>query len=171
MLPLAMNWIRGPKDGHEEKVQGKKASSVVFAVKGTKLAETVSKGGWRAAGVQYNVEKFVNPGPDSFSGVCSIWGHVDAKCESWKMPACMLCAGKHLMKEHQCNVVGCEAKAGQNYNHHVDKFVNCKGEHIARANCCIKKQEAIKKAREDRCTWKEREVEHRNIVTEQQKDL
>jgi len=137
-------------------MEGKKESLVVFAVKGSKMAEKVLKGGLRAAGIKYDVEKFVNAGLDSFCGVCSRWGHVDAKCGSLKMPACMLCAGRHLTKDHKGNVVGCKANAGQNCTHNVDKCVNCKGNHIAKANCCVKKQEAIKMAREERRTWKER---------------
>jgi len=169
VLPLAINWIGGLKDVQKKKAEGKKASSVVFAVKGSKMAEKVLKGGLRAAGVKYDVERFVNAGPDSFCGVCSRWGHVDAKCGSLKMPACMLCAGRHLTKDHKCNVVGCKANAGQNCTHNVDKCVNCKGNHLAKANCCVKKQEAIKVAREERRTWKEREGERRNITTDQQK--
>jgi len=167
-LPLAINWIGGPKDVQKKKAEGKKASSVVFAVKGSKMAEKVLKGGLRAAGMKYDVERFVKAGPDSFCGVCSRWGHVDAKCGSLKMPACMLCAGRHLTKDHKCNVVGCKANAGQNCTHNVDKCVNCKGNHIAKANCCVKKQEAIKTAREERRTWKEREGERRNVTTDQQ---
>jgi len=156
VLPLAINWIGGPKDVQKKKAEGKKASTVVFAVKGSKMAERVLKGGLRAAGVKYDVEKFMNAGPDSFCGVCSRWGHVEAKCGSLKMPACMLCAGRHLMKDHKCNVVGCKANAGQNCTHNVDKCVNCKGNHIAKANCCVEKQEAINVAREERQTGKER---------------
>jgi len=74
-----------------------------------------------------------------------------------------------LTKDHKCNVVGCKANAGQNCTHNVDKCVNCKGNHIAKANCCVKKQDAIKTAREERRTWKEREGEHRNFTTDQQK--
>jgi len=170
VLPLAINWIGGPKDVQKKKGEGKKASSVVFAVKGSKMAENVLKGGLRAAGVKYDVEKFMNAGPDSFCGVCSRWGHVEAKWGLLKMPACMLCAGRHLTKDHKCNVVGCKANAGQNCTHNVDRCINCKGNHIAKANCCVKKQEAIKTAREERRTWKEREGEHPNVTTDQQKD-
>jgi len=170
VLPLPINWIGGPKDVQKKKVEGKKASSVVFAVKGSKMAERVLKGGLRAAGVKYDVEKFMNAGPDSFCGICSRWGHVEVKCGALKMPVCMLCAGRHLTKDHKCNVVGCKANAGQNCTHNVDKCVNCKGNHIAKANCCVKKQEAIKTAREERRTWKEREGERRNTTTDQQKE-
>jgi len=134
------------------------------------MAEKVLKGGLRVAGVQYDVEKFMNARPDSFCGICSRWGHVEAKCGSLQMPGCMLCAGRHLTKDHKCNVVGCKANAGQNCPHNIAKCVNCKGNHIAKANCCVKKQEAIKTAREERRTWKEREGERRNVTTDQQKD-
>jgi len=66
-------------------------------------------------------------------------------------------------------MVGCKVNAGQNCTHNVDKCVNCKGNHIAKANCCVKKQEAIKSARNERHTWKERECERRNVTTDQQK--
>jgi hypothetical protein len=169
VVPFAISWIGGPKDVQKKKGDGKKASSVVFAVKGSKMAEKVLKGGLRAAGVKYDVEKFMTAGPDSFCGVCSRWGHVEAKCGALKMPACMLCAGQHLTKDHKCNVVGCKANAGQNCTHTVDKCVNCKGNHIAKANVCVKKQEAIKTAREERRTWKETEGERRNVTMDQQK--
>jgi len=139
VLPLAINWIGGPKDVQKKKAEGKKASSVVFVVKGSKMAEKVLKGGLRAAGMKYDVEKFMNAGPDSFCGVCSRCGHVEWKCGSLKMPACMLWAGRHLTKDHKCNMVGCKAAAGQNCAHNVDKCVNCKGNHIVKANCCVKK--------------------------------
>jgi len=71
VLPLAISWIGGPKDVQKKKGEGKKVSSVVFAVKGSKMAERVLKGGLRAAGVKYDVEKFMTAGPDSFCGVCS----------------------------------------------------------------------------------------------------
>jgi hypothetical protein len=169
VLPLAISWIGGPKDEQKKKGDGKTASSAVFAVKGSQMAEKVLKGGLRAAGVKYDVEKFVTAGPDSFCGICSRWGHIEAKCGALKMPSCMLCAGQHLTKDHKCNVVGCKANAGQNCTHTVDKCVNCNGNHIAKANVCVKKQEAVKIAREERGTWKEREGERRNVTTYQQR--
>ena len=73
------------------------------------------------------------------------------------------------MNDHKCNVVGCKVNAGQNCTHNVDKCVNRKGDHIAKAKVCGKKQEAIKTARAERRTWKEREGECRNVTTENQK--
>jgi len=59
--------------------------------------------------------------------------------------------------------------AGQICTHNVDKCVNCKGNHIAKSNCCTKKQEAIKTVRKERGTWKAREGERRNVTTDHQK--
>jgi len=168
VLRLAINWIGGPKHVGKKKAEGKKASPAVFAVKGSKMAEIVLKGGLRVAAMKYDLEKFMNAGPDSFRGVGSRWGHVEAKCGWLKMPAWMLCSGRHLTKDHQCNMVGCKANAGQNCTHNVDKCVNCKGEYIVKANCGVKKQEAIKTAREESRTWKGREGERQNVTTDQQ---
>jgi len=143
VLPLTINWIGGPKDVQKKKADEMKASIVVFAVNSSKMAENVFKGGFRAAGIKYHVEKFINARPDSFCGTGSRWGHVEAECGSLKMPACMLCTGKHLTKHHKCNVVSCKANAGQTSTHTVNKCVNFKGNHIAKANSCVKKQGAI----------------------------
>jgi len=77
---------------------------------------------------------------------------------------------KRLTKDHKCNVVGCTANAGQNCTHNVNKCINCKRNHIGKANCCVKKQKAIKQAREEWQTWKEREGQRRNVTTDQQKE-
>ena len=169
VLPLAINWIGGLIDVQKKKVEGKKELSVVFAVMGSKMAKRVLKGALWAAGVKYDVEKFMNAGPDSFCGVCSRWGHVEQKCGALKMPACMLCEGRHLTKDHKCNVVGCKANAGQNCTHNVDKCVNCKGNPITKADWCVETLESIKVARGERGTWKEREGESRNVTTDRPK--
>ena len=113
VIRLAINWIGGLKDVRKKIGKGKTASSVVFAVNGIQMARKVSKRGLRAEGVKDHVERFVNASPDSFCGVCSRWGQVEAKCGALKMPACMLCAERPLTKDHKCNVVGCTANAGQ----------------------------------------------------------
>ena len=51
MLPLALSRIGGPNDVQKKNGEGKKASTVVFAVKGRTMAEKVLKRGLRAAGV------------------------------------------------------------------------------------------------------------------------
>jgi len=135
VLPLAISWIGGPKEVQKKKVEGKKALSVVFAVKGSKMGEKVLKGGLSAAGVKYDVDKFINAGQDSFCGVCSRWGHVDFEVWVVEDAGLHVMCGKTFNKDHKCNVVGCKANAGQNCTHNVDKCVNCKGNHIAKANC------------------------------------
>ena len=140
------------KDVQKQTAEETKASLVVFAVKGSKMAKNVLKRGLTAAGIKYNVEMFVNAEPVSFCGIYSRWGHVNANCWSLKMLACMLCGGRHLTKDHKCNVVGCKANADQNCAYNVDECVHCERNHIAKANCCVKKQEAIEMARDERRT-------------------
>ena len=109
MLPLAISWLRGAKDVQKKKSDKKKASWVEFAVKGSKMATKVLKGQLRVAGVRYQVERFMTAEPNPFCGVCSRLGHVEARCGVLKMPACIVCAGRHLTNHHKCNVVGCKA--------------------------------------------------------------
>jgi hypothetical protein len=122
----------------------------VFAVKGHKMPDTVLNWGLRVAGAKYDIKRFMTAGPESFCGVFSRWGHVEAKCGDLKMLACMFCQGQHLTNDHKCNVPGCKENAGQNSTCNVDRCVNCNGGHIAKANVFVEKQEAIKKAKEGR---------------------
>jgi hypothetical protein len=71
------------------------------------------------------------------------------------MVRCMLCAGPHKTEEHQCDVVGCKSKKGQNCNHNINKCANCKGGHIAKSNECPRKRDAIGRAREERTSWRD----------------
>jgi hypothetical protein len=120
--------------------------------------------------VKYDVQIFINAGPDSFCGVCSRWGHGEGKSGALKMPACTWCAGEHVSNDHKCTIVDCKVNAGNNCTHNVDNCVHCKGGHISRGNVSVKKQEETKKAKEEMQTWKEREGERQNVTTKQHKD-
>jgi hypothetical protein len=143
--------IKGKKKSGE-----KMASSVVFSIKGKKMAQRCLEKGLRGAGVWHSVERYIRAGPDSFCEVCCGWRHNVSKCGRLGMVRCLLCTGSHKTEDHQCNVVGCRAKKGQNCTHNHDKCANCKGNHIAKSNTCPKKQEAIKLAKEERTSWSDR---------------
>jgi len=70
-IPLAINWTGGPKDVQRRTGERKSASSVVFAVKGSIMAESDLKGGLNAAAMNYDLEMFLNAGPVSFCRECS----------------------------------------------------------------------------------------------------
>jgi hypothetical protein len=134
----------------------KQTSSVVFAIKGQKVAQRCLDKGLRVAGLWHMVERCVNAGPDTICESCCRWGHHVTKCARQAMVRCMLCMGNHRSNEHQCDVVGCKAKKGHNCTHNNNKYANCKGGHITKSNACLKKQQGSAKARKELTTWKNR---------------
>ena len=166
---MAINWLGRPADVKEKRKSGEKqATSVVFSIKGKKMAQKCLEKGLRAAGVWHEVERYIRAGPDTFCESCCGWGHHVSKCGRLAMVRCMLCAGTHKTEDHECDVVGCKARKGQNCTHNNDKCANCKGNHIAKSNVCPKKQEAIQKAKEERTNWRERVRGGKNIPQSQE---
>ena len=135
-----------------EEVNGEiAASSVVFVVKGSKMAQSLVKKGNKDAGVWYRVETYTNEGPDSRCELCCRWGHIANKCGS--KPKCGYCPGHHWTSDHKCNVVGCTAMQGSLCGHTLEKCPDCKGNHIAFSRRCVKKREATEGA------WQSRKIE------------
>jgi hypothetical protein len=66
VIPTLVRWLANPRTNKERRQNGKiAASSVVFVVKGTRVAGSLVKKGIKAAGVWYRVETYTNEGPDS----------------------------------------------------------------------------------------------------------
>jgi hypothetical protein len=82
----------------------------------------------------------------------------------------MLCEGTHKTEEHQCDVVRCKAKSGQNCNHNANKCANCNGGHIVESNECPKKRAALAKALQERTSWRDGSRIRTNEVTSQRQD-
>jgi hypothetical protein len=81
VVPMAIRWMGRVADIKEKKTNGEKqASSVVFAIKGKKMAQRCLEIGLRAAGIWHEVERYVNSGPDTFYENCCGWGHHVSKC-------------------------------------------------------------------------------------------
>jgi len=149
-IPAEVRWLSNPRIIREREQRGEiKASSVVFIVRGKKVAQTLVNKGLIAAGVQYQVEPYTNAGPDSLCELCCGWGHIESKC-SHHQPKCGYCAGPHRSSEHSCNVVGCASRQGAVCSHTQEKWPNCKGNHIASSGKCTKKIEAIRMAHQSR---------------------
>jgi hypothetical protein len=150
-IPTQVRWLAIPRTIRERRQNGEiAASSVVFVVKGSRLAQSLIKKGIKAAGVWYRVEALTNAGPDSRCELCCGWGHIENKCGN--KPKCGYCSGNHRTSDHECNVVGCMAKRGSLCGHTLEKCPNCKGNHIAFSSRCAKKSEATKAARQSRKT-------------------
>ena len=148
-IPTQVRWLAKPCTIRERRQNGEiAASSVVFVVKGSRLAQSLIKKGIKAAGVWYRVEAFTNAGPDSRCELCCGWGHMENKCGN--KPKCGYCSGNHRARDHKCNVVGCMAKQGSLCSHMLEKCPNCKGNHIAFSSRSAKNSEAAIAARQSR---------------------
>jgi len=149
VISTQVRWLANPRTIRERRQNGEiAASSVVFVVKGSRVAQSLVKKGIKAAGVWYRVETYTNEGPDSRCELCCGWGHIENKCGS--EPKCGYCSGHHRTSDHKCNVVGCTAKQGSLCGHTLEKCPNCKGNHIAFSSRCVKKTEATEAARQSR---------------------
>jgi hypothetical protein len=157
-IPPQVSWLSNPRTIKEREQRGEiKASSVVFMVKGKKVAQRLVNKGVTAAGVRNMVEPYTNAGSDSLSDLCCGWGHIESKCNH--QPKCGYCTRPHRSAKHRCNVVGCGSKQGALCSHIQEKCLNCKGNHIAFSGKCAKKSEAVRMARQSRrMQLKEREM-------------
>ncbi|KAA8893897.1 hypothetical protein FN846DRAFT_767942, partial [Sphaerosporella brunnea] len=85
-------------------------------------------------GRRYEVDRYVESGPDTMCENCCGWGHLADKCT---MPTrCKWCAGKHHTRNHECAFMGCKAGKGNNCPHTTDRCANCKGDHTASNSVC-----------------------------------
>jgi hypothetical protein len=149
-ISAQVRWLLNPRIIRERERRGEiKASSVVFIVRGKKVAHRQVNKGVFAAGIRYKVEPYTNAGPDSLRELCCRWGHIESKC-SHNQPKCGCCAGPHRSSEHTCHVVGWASKQAAVCSHIQEKCPNCKSNHITFSGKCMKKIEAITKARQSR---------------------
>jgi len=76
-IPTQARWLSIHCTIRDRKQKGEiAASSVVFVVKGGKVAHGLIKNGIKDAGVWYRVMAFTNVGPDSGCELCCRWGHI-----------------------------------------------------------------------------------------------
>jgi len=149
VIPTQVRWLANPCTVRVGRQNGQIAAwSVVFVVKGSKLAQSLFKEGIKAAGVRYRDKTYTNERPDSRCEVCCGWGHIENKCGS--KPKCGYCSGHHRTHHHKCNVVGSTAGQESLCGHTLEKCPNCDGNHIAFSCRCVKKREATEAARQSR---------------------
>jgi hypothetical protein len=78
--PIQVGWLSNPRIIREREQRGDiEASSAVFIVMWKKEAQRLVNKGVIAAGVSYNVEPYINAGPDSLCDLCSGCGHIKSK--------------------------------------------------------------------------------------------
>jgi len=110
-IPTQVRWLAIPYTIRQRRQNGEVAPpSIVFVVKGNRLAQSMIKKGINPAEVWYHVKVFRNVGPHSRCELCCGWGHTETKCGN--KSKCGYCSGNHRTSDHICNVVGCMANEG-----------------------------------------------------------
>jgi len=142
-IPAQVSWLSNPRMIREREQRWEiKASSVVFIVRGKKVAQRLVNKGIIAAGVRYKVEPYTKARPDSLFKLCCRWGHIQSKC-SHHRPKCGYCARPPRLGEHRCHMVGCASKQGTVCSHTQVQCPNCKGNYSAFSGKCATRIEAI----------------------------
>jgi hypothetical protein len=145
--PFSMRWMRAKRiiEGHYQ--QGRLphgGASVVFKVPNKAAGQKLLTEMW-VAGNRFKAIPFIPNKADTLCGSCSRWGHSEFQCPQAEV-TCAVCAGKHRMESHRCEVATCEA-IGRVCPHTAMKCPNCSGNHPARDARCRAKVNAIAVAR------------------------
>ena len=113
------------------------ASSVIITIKDRATAEKVAKNGIRLGGRLRATAYFIEKRDEILCTKCGKKGHTTNSCEAQPNDIrCVLCAGNHIVREHKCNVIGCNAKVGQACAHTIIKCCNCGAAHAANSTAC-----------------------------------
>jgi hypothetical protein len=128
------------------------ASLVDFVEKGRMVALGLVTKGIEAVGVSYQVEMHTNAGPDSRCELGCEWGHIENKYGT--KPTGGYCSGHRRRSDHKSNMVGCTAKLRSLCSHTLEKYTDCKRNHIVFSNRCAQKTEALKVVRQSWGIWR-----------------
>ena len=147
-----VRWLANPCTIRVRRQNGEiAASSLVFVVKGSRVAQSLGKKCIMAAGVWYRDETYTNEEPDSRCELSCVSGHIKNKCGS--KPQCGYCSGHHWTSDHKCNVVGCTVKQGSLCSDTLEKCPNCTKNHIVLSSRCGKNTAATYSAQQSRTIW------------------
>jgi len=99
---------------HKEQRGEIKTTSVVFFVRGKKVAQRLVNKGVTAAAVWDQVEQRPNAGPDSLHGHSFGWGNIDSRC-SHHQSMCGYGARLHQSTDHRCDIVRYSSRKGASW--------------------------------------------------------
>lgn len=88
---------------------------VAFVVNGCKVAQSIIKKHISVMGVWYQVEVFVNEGPEFSCFLCC--GSALIKTKHGSKPNCGYCSGHHQVSNYIWTVLGCMANQGSLCGH------------------------------------------------------
>jgi hypothetical protein len=124
--------VRWPANPHiiRERRQKREISafSMVFIVKGSKVAQELVKEGGKAVGVCYGVTPSTKVGPHCGCDHCCQRSHIESKCSGKRV--CGYYPRPHRTRDDKCNVVGCTAMQGAVCGHTQEICPNCGGDYI-----------------------------------------
>jgi hypothetical protein len=147
-LPLSPYWLKR-KETILERYSQKQAnfSTIVITVRNKAIADRAIAHGLFFGGFNHKVDRFWEIGPTEICPKCCEFGHTAYKaCKN--TPRCYICAGGHEAIEHQCSIIGCNARIGKPCIHLPLKCTHCKGAHLATSISCPQRKKAIAIAKE-----------------------
>ena len=137
-------WL-APLDSRKDKT----ASTIVLAFLGVVTFSTLGGRTLRVGNRSCNLSTYIQYGSQTQCTNCQVLGHPKEFCNA--NPICVVCAGDHLTKDHQCPTNTC--KGGYLCLHQPLKCSNCQGPHRAsNRNCPVR----VKKSQEFRVAIQEK---------------
>jgi len=151
-ISTQVRWLVNPYTIREKRQKGEiAASSVLFVVIGSKVAQCLVKNETQAAVVRYRVESYRNTDTDSSCKLCCRWGDFEDKCSSKHRSACR--SGHHQTSEHSCNVAGCKVKQRSLCCHTTEKCPKCREYDTVFSSRYVKKTVTTRAVRQSRKIW------------------
>lgn len=126
----------------QQKSGNKRGSAIVITVKGEAKAKKLCALGLRFRGLVKVVEKYWEAGLSLVCMTCCWIGHERMRDCGDRPARCVICAGPHKIKEHQCGVVGYGKGNGKICAHVTVVCANCKGNYTANSPQCASRHKA-----------------------------
>ena len=98
------------------------------------------------------VEKYWDAGPGSICMTCCGIEHQRMGSCGGQPQKCIICAGLHKIKDHQCGVAGCQKVKAKICIHVTPKCANCIGAHAANFQHCTLRHKAEINAKKEKKT-------------------
>lgn len=97
----------------QQEAHNKQRSAIVIAVSNKREAKQLFAKGLRFGGAVKMIEKFWEAGPGSVCMRCCGTGHERLGSCGDRPIQCVMCAGKHQVSDHQCDVNECNKGRGK----------------------------------------------------------
>jgi hypothetical protein len=145
VIPTNVRWLANTRTNRQRRQNGEiAASSVVFVVNGSMVAQRVVKKGMKAADIWYRVKMHTTKPPHTRCELCCMWGCIVTKWDS--KAKCGYCSGHYQTSDHKCDLVWCLTKEWSLCGHTLEKCPKCDGNYIPFSSRWVKKTEGTEAA-------------------------